>query len=119
MAALLLLAGCGKEDSFRTGDQYVGRSGRYVLSVHFDGWATVFEDGRYLVQDRYAKTEGEYPLLHYEACGVSMDCAFTDPSAFTATLTGKGGLDLPDVMTFRRSDTPLDADGDGILDETR
>ena len=117
VAAVLLLAGCGKADRFQESDLYVGRSGSFVVGVHFDGYAVLFKDRQYVEFDKYtAASLGSYPSIRFTCSFMELDCTFSDPSAFMATVTAPG-LGLPGQMTFHRSDVPLDKDGDGLLDD--
>lgn len=112
----VLLFGCGKADKFDEHDQYVGRSGSYVIGVQY-GYAVIFKDGEYIVYDIYNPCySGSYPNLQFSCSFMKLNCTFSDPSTFTAKVTAPG-LDLPETITFHRSDTPLDKDGDGLLDE--
>ena len=117
IVAAILLAGCGKADRFQESDLYVGRSGPFVIGVYFSGYAVVFKDGQYVEYDKYtAVSSGSYPSIKFTCSFMELDCTFQGPSVFTAKVAATG-LGLPETMTFHRSDTPLDKDGDGRLDE--
>lgn len=119
LAVALLLAGCSKPDTFRKEDQYVCRTGRYVISVFFTGSVTVFQDGRYVSQNNESKVKGAYPELKIQGAGLYLDCVFSSPETFTASEIERSGLDLPDGLVFRRDATVLDVNHDGVLDESQ
>jgi len=117
VATAILLAGCGKADKFNESDLYVGRSGPYVVGIYFSGYAVVFENGEYIEYDKYNPSySGTYPNIRFSCSFMSLECTFSDSSVFTAKVSAPT-LGLPETMTFHRSDTPLDKDGDGRLDE--
>jgi len=119
LAVVFMAAGCTKGNSFQPGDQYIGRSGSFVISVFFSGSVTVFQDGAYVLQSLQAEVEGRYPELTIQGAGVCLDCSFRDPEGFTATVRKDGGVGLPGSIRFVRDATFLDKNGDGILDETQ
>lgn len=119
LAVVLMAAGCTKGNSFQPEDQYIGRSGSFVISVFFSGSVTVFQDGAYVLQSHQAGVEGSYPELRIQGAGVCLDCSFQDPASFTASVVKDGGVGLPGSIRFVRDAAVLDKNGDGILDETQ
>ena len=119
LAVVSAAVSCSKADAFRQEDQYVGRSGPFVVSVFFSGSVTVFQDGAFVLQSHQAGVEGSYPELRIQGAGVCLDCSFQDPASFTASVVKDGGVGLPRSIRFVRDATVLDKNGDGILDETQ
>lgn len=119
LAVVFAAVSCSKVDAFQQEDQYVGRSGPFVVSVFFSGSVTVFQDGAFVLQSHQAGVEGSYPELRIQGAGVCLDCSFQDPASFTASVVKDGGVGLPGSIRFVRDATVLDKNGDGILDETQ
>lgn len=99
------------------GKQFVFRDATWVVSVFMDGPITIYKDGSYVFQDFDAGALGDYPELTFMAREFVMDCSFSDAKTFVGAIQKEPeGIDLPDSMKFKQDDTPLDYNGDGVID---
>lgn len=124
--ALLLLAGCSKDEdapAIPKQGQYVAEVGNVTAAVSIGTQVTitVYTDRRYTYQDTRTggHPSGSWPDYIYtfadsgSGAELILRCSFMDPQNFTATSTS--GI-LPATLHFRYDSRVLDANGDGILD---
>lgn len=131
--AIFSLIGCSdytpEEITEASDGQYVYKDDDIAVSLNLVNnnctSFTVFADGKvYYQTTERTKPSGKYPTLSYRFSNMTITCAFFI-KGFNATTSGKlqtnmpgltGSIELPDEMKFKLSSTPLDANGDGILD---
>lgn len=130
---VLLACGCSSDgddnETLPTG-QYVARSGSVVLSTELANGnflrLTAFKDNSVVSQCSNVATTGQYPNLTYSGSGFTLSCKFANTGQFSATLSGNlptlytdKPIDLSGTYQFSRYDGVLDANGDGILDNSQ
>lgn len=127
------LAGCstdGDDAKRPTAGNYIGRSGSFVLSVELANnkctRVTGFKDNAVFSQVANITTTGQYPDYIYSGDGFNLICHFTDAKNFSASVSGqmpilyKGGyLDVSGTYNFTYTKDVLDANGDGVLDNSQ
>ena len=129
MVAFAFIACSSDSDSKESNPdgQFVAHNGTILLMVEFDNgkcWRlTGFKDGRVFGQCSVFSTTGQYPDYTYSGDGFSLVCHYTDANSFSASVSGRmpvlytgGYTDVSGTFNFTRTDTPLDVNGDGILD---
>lgn len=120
IAALCGLMACTKSEEGTPdldGKQFVFRDATWTVALYMDGPITIFKDGAYVHQDFEVSATGTYPQFTFRSREVEMACAFSNPKTFVGTVQKEpGGIDLPSPMTFTQDDSPLDRNGDGLLD---
>lgn len=139
LLVLLCLSGCSDnvlettKDTVPETGQYLYMDGTITASVHIGKDSavsiTVFENGKYVYQDvRNGRMSGRWPTYEYifTSYGFTNNrnlvllARFSDSRTFTAQVEANDNkLNLPYPMQFRRDDTILDINGDGILDSTQ
>ena len=131
--SVFFFAGCttdGNDTEKPTADYYVGRSGSFVLSVEISNnrctRVTGYKDNQVFSQVAQISTTGQYPDYTYSGDGFSLVCHYTDANSFSASVSGRmpvlytgGYTDVSGTFNFTRTDTPLDVNGDGILDSSQ
>ena len=117
IAALCGLMACSKNESTpEVGGQYLFRDAQWTVSVYMSGDVTVFKDGHYVFQGLGMSAVGSYPTITISGSGLSMSCSFSGEDSFTGKILQDPGIGLPSSMSFYRDATPLDRNGDGVLD---
>jgi uncharacterized protein YcfL len=125
-----LLVGCstdGNDTESPTAGVYIGRSGSVVLSAEIEfnrcTRVTAYKDNQVCSQVAQITTTGQYPDYTYSGDGFNLVCHYTDANSFSAFVSGQmptlytgGYTDVSGTFNFTRKDTPLDVNGDGILD---
>lgn len=129
--SVLALCSCSKDDTEITtaplNGQYIYESGNLTVAVDVDDTETgitIFENGSYVYQSLHIPVSGSWPTYRYEYFynyrGVVLNCQYYTNTAFTATVSDNStNVNLPDTMQFKLDNRTLDANGDGILDETQ
>ena len=133
LLSVFLLVGCstdGNDTERPTAGVYIGRSGSVVLSAEIEfnrcTRVTGYKDNQIFSQVAQISTTGQYPDYTYSGDGFSLVCHYTDANSFSASVSGRmpvlytgGYTDVSGTFNFTRTDTPLDANGDGILDSSQ
>lgn len=135
--AIAALCSCSKDETTVTpaDGQYIADAMDLVVCMVLEnGKCTYFAPficGEVVSSWNNVSTSGEYPNYVYSVEDLTITADFESPTAFTAILNG--GLNTGDLVTgvtqtyfdgstpihFTLDNRTLDANGDGILDETQ
>ena len=117
----------GNDTEKPTAGYYASRSGSFVLSVEISNnrctRVTGYKDNQVFSQVAQISTTGQYPDYTYSGDGFSLVCHYTDANSFSASVSGRMPVlytsnytDVSGTFNFTHTDTPLDVNGDGVLD---
>lgn len=129
--AAVALCSCSKDETkditTPVNGQYLYENENLTVAVRVDNTETgitIYENGSYVYQSLHRSVYGSWPTYRYEY-GYSyselvLDCQYAENTAFVATVSdNQTEVSLPATMQFKLDNRTLDANGDGILDETQ
>lgn len=127
--AVFSLCSCSKDETdtaVPADGQYIYESENLTVAVRVDNTETgitIYENGSYVYQSLHRSIYGSWPTYRYEYgynySELVLDCQYAENTAFVATVSDNHTeVNLPATMQFTLDNRTLDANGDGILDET-
>lgn len=128
--AAVALCACSKDETdtaVPADGQYIYESENLTVAIRVDNTETgitIYENCSYVYQSLHRSIYGSWPTYRYEYgynySKLVLDCQYVENTVFVATVSDNHTeVNLPATMQFILDNRTLDANGDGILDETQ